>query len=134
MLRRRATIPSICFTKYAKAITIITRYSIVRSQFKDARGKEIPIIDYQLQQEKIFPRIAETYANLFAFKSVWKLAEVTLQEAERHNFNNLNEVHVITSAIKAITTKDATKGLEIIRRAGGGHAFSAFSGLTNLQN
>lgn len=37
---------------YANAITIATKYSVFRRQFK--RGKEeIKIIDYQLQQEKI---------------------------------------------------------------------------------
>lgn len=79
MLSTRASIPFTCWTKYSKAITIITRYSLARSQFKDNKGKEIPIIQYQLQQDKIIPRIAETYANLFAFKHVWNLAVITLQ-------------------------------------------------------
>ena len=35
---------------YASAITIATRYSFFRKQFKSASGQEIPIIEYQLQQ------------------------------------------------------------------------------------
>lgn len=32
-----------------QALTIGVRYSLQRTQFKDAKGKEIPIMDYQLQ-------------------------------------------------------------------------------------
>lgn len=35
---------------YASAITIATRYSLFRRQFKNAAKEEIQIIDYQLQQ------------------------------------------------------------------------------------
>lgn len=58
MLSTRASIPFTCWAVYAKAITIITRYSLARYQFKDNKGKEIPVMEYQLQQEKILPRIA----------------------------------------------------------------------------
>ena len=47
---------------YSSAITIATRYSIFRRQFKNAAKEEIKIIDYQLQQEKIIQRVAEYYA------------------------------------------------------------------------
>lgn len=42
----------------AKMSTIATRYSLVRTQFKNANGQEIPVLDYQTQQEKVIPRIA----------------------------------------------------------------------------
>ena len=65
MLIIRSLIPFICAQGISKGITIITRYSIVRSQFKDSNNKEVPLLDYQLQQEKVIPRIAETYAMIF---------------------------------------------------------------------
>lgn len=43
---------------YASAITIATRYSIFRKQFKNPAKEEIKIMDYQLQQEKIIDRAA----------------------------------------------------------------------------
>ena len=58
MLFIRSTIPYLAFVKTSKAITILTRYSLTRKQFKDSKGQEVPILDYQLQQEKIFPRIS----------------------------------------------------------------------------
>ena len=59
MLFLRSIIPYACFCALAKGVTILTRYSLVRKQFKDSStGKEIPILNYQLQQEKVIPRIA----------------------------------------------------------------------------
>lgn len=50
MLMIRSQIPFISFAKTSKAVVILTRYSLYRRQFKDNKGVEIPIIDYQLQQ------------------------------------------------------------------------------------
>ena len=45
------------FSYYSKIVTIITRYSILRRQFKDNKGEEIPVLDYQTQQAKVISRI-----------------------------------------------------------------------------
>jgi len=58
MLKTRSYIPTGVYYNTAKACTIIVRYSLYRRQFKDNKGLEMPILDYQLQQEKVFPRIA----------------------------------------------------------------------------
>ena len=50
MLMIRSSIPIACNFALSKACTIAVRYSIYRTQFKNAQGKEIPILDYQLQQ------------------------------------------------------------------------------------
>ena len=43
---------------YSQVIIIAARYSLFRKQFLDALKKEIPIIDYQAQKEKILTRVA----------------------------------------------------------------------------
>lgn len=134
MLLIRSTIPYLTVAKSSKAVTILTRYSLYRKQFKDNKGAEIPILDYQLQQEKIFPRIAEVFAHLFSFKTIYEMANTVLKEANQNVFDKLQEAHIITSSVKAIATKDGLKGLEILRRAGGGHGYSSYSGMTGLQN
>jgi len=58
MLKIRAIIPKNVFYNLSKCILILTRFSLARRQFKDNKGVEIPLLNYQLQQEKIFPRIA----------------------------------------------------------------------------
>lgn len=70
MLIIRSLIPAVLFYGFSKACTIITRYSLVRTQFKDTNGKEIPILNYQLQQEKVIPRIAEAFANFFGSQKI----------------------------------------------------------------
>lgn len=47
-------------------------------------------------------------------------------------FDRLNETHSITSGAKAIFTADSLKGMEILRRAAGGHGFLMYSGLPGL--
>lgn len=66
MLLTRSGLTNILANQLAKATTIATRYSIVRTQFKNAKGQEISVFDYQTQQEKVIPRIAESYAAWFA--------------------------------------------------------------------
>ena len=80
----------------------------------------------------MLPRIAEVYANVFALKTIGDIGNRVIAEAKEGNFKNLNESHVLTSAVKAVTTKDALAGIEIIRRAGGGHGFSSYSGVPML--
>jgi len=58
MLMTRSGITKISATEMSKMTTIITRYSILRTQFKDKNGQEIPVLNYQTQQQKVLPRIA----------------------------------------------------------------------------
>jgi hypothetical protein len=47
---------------YSLPIIIGARYSLFRKQFMDENKKELTIIEYQTQQEKIITRIAEYFA------------------------------------------------------------------------
>jgi len=93
----------------------------------------MPILDYQIQQEKVFPRLAEVYCILFAVKKILKISTQVLEDAKDNNFSKLNEAHIITSSVKGVSTKDGLEGLEIIRRAAGGHGYSNYSALPTLQ-
>lgn len=70
MLMIRSGIPFACYYGLAKACIISVRYSLYRTQFKNSEGKEVPILDYQLQQEKVFTRISECFALLFGSCSI----------------------------------------------------------------
>lgn len=133
MLKTRALIPFGIFHNYSKTITILVRYSLARKQFKDTKGKEMSIINYQLQQEKLFPKIADVFAIMFATKSIMAVADTVLEDTKQGKFDKLNEAHVITSSIKAVCTKDGINGMEMLRRAAGGHGYSSYSGIPSLQ-
>jgi acyl-CoA oxidase len=85
MLTIRTRIPISCYYSLSKAVTIATRYSLIRKQFKNDSGNEITIFDYQLQQEKIIPYIAETYATFFAFSYCTEMAVSVLKDASEKN-------------------------------------------------
>jgi acyl-CoA oxidase len=134
MLTIRTRIPIICYYALSKAVTIATRYSLIRKQFKNDAGKEIQIFDYQLQQEKIIPCIAEAYATFFTFKHCTELAISVVKDAtEKNEFGRLNPTHALASSVKAVVTSDTLKAMEILRRSAGGHGFSSYSGLPQIQ-
>lgn len=134
MLTIRSRIPVSCFFAMAKAVTIATRYSMIRKQFKNEAGQEIAIIDYQLQQEKVIPYIAEAYATLFTYQYVYDLALDVVKDAqEKNEFGRLNSTHALSSSVKAVITTDTLKAMEVLRRSAGGHGFSSYSGLPGIQ-
>ena len=59
MMYVREGISTITSKSYAAAIIIATRYSFFQKQGVGSNKAEMTIIEYQTQQEKIFPRIAE---------------------------------------------------------------------------
>lgn len=107
---------------------------MVRKQFKNEDGKEITIFDYQLQQEKIIPYIAEAYATFFAFSKMNDIANNVIKEVqEKNEFGKLNSTHALSSGVKAVITTDTLKAMEVLRRSAGGHGFSSYSALPGLQ-
>jgi len=54
------------YSALAQACTIAIRYSAVRRQGNaDSRGVETQILDYKMQQYRLFPLLATSYALLF---------------------------------------------------------------------
>lgn len=134
MLMTRSGINLISTTLYSKVVTIGVRYSLLRRQFKNAKGEEVPVLDYQTQQAKIVSRVGEVYAYLFTTKAIAALAGFVFSEAKNGRFNRLNEAHVLTSASKAYITFESLNNTEVLRRALGGHGFHLYSGVVGVQH
>lgn len=116
-----------------KAVTIATRYSAVRRQTAPSDGvMESQVIDYQTQQNAIFPYIATTFALLFTGRFMKGLFEEFQKDSKSGNLGRLPEVHATSAGLKALVTATTADGIEICRKACGGHGFSDFSGLTIL--
>ncbi|KAJ3370925.1 acyl-coenzyme A oxidase [Allomyces arbusculus] len=126
----------------AKAACIGTRYACVRRQFavvnsiKQASGisssEETPIIMYPMVQARMFPRIAESYAMLFAAQGIEAMYHDMVKRLDSFDVSTLPAVHANSSALKAYCTGIALDGIEEIRRATGGHGFMMSSGLPYL--
>ena len=90
MLLTRAVLTLNGFYSASKAVTIATRYSLVRTQFKDKNGEEIPVLNYQTQQEKVLSRISEAYAACFCSQAIKSLSQFVFAESKQNRFDRLN--------------------------------------------
>ncbi|XP_066452698.1 peroxisomal acyl-coenzyme A oxidase 2-like [Eleutherodactylus coqui] len=116
-----------------KACTISVRYSAVRRQSELKPGDREPkILDYQTQQHKLVPLVASCYAIDFTIKYVNTFYNNVFNEIRMENFNSLPELHALTAGMKAFATEICSNGVEVCRKACGGHGYSLYSGLPSL--
>ncbi|XP_073430220.1 peroxisomal acyl-coenzyme A oxidase 2-like isoform X2 [Dendrobates tinctorius] len=116
-----------------KACTISVRYSAVRRQSELKPGDQEPkILDYQTQQQKLLPLVATCYSVHFTTKYVAKFYNDVSDEIQKENFSLLPELHALTAGMKAFATEMCSNGVEICRKACGGHGYSLYSGIPSL--
>ncbi|KAI0808742.1 hypothetical protein GGR55DRAFT_650629 [Xylaria sp. FL0064] len=138
----------------ARGVTIATRYCAVRRQFQDRdtpKGTlgENQVLDYTMVQYRILPLLAASYALHFTGRIMVNLYNANQkrmsqqQDARRggetkrspgpeelnSNSDLLADLHAVSCALKAFASTTAAEGLEVCRRACGGHGYSAFSGI-----
>ncbi|EXJ77357.1 acyl-CoA oxidase [Capronia epimyces CBS 606.96] len=136
----------------ARGVTIATRYCAVRRQFqdRDAPAGEIgenQVLNYTMVQIRLLPLLAATYALHFTGKGminlyqenqkrmngdVGKLADSNRApgpEELNPGTDLLADLHATSCALKALGSTTAAEGLEVCRRACGGHGYSSFSGI-----
>ncbi|XP_013924300.1 PREDICTED: peroxisomal acyl-coenzyme A oxidase 2 [Thamnophis sirtalis] len=116
-----------------KACTIAIRYSVVRRQSELKPGDpEAKILDYQTQQQKLFPQLATAYAFHFSSAYLEKTFEKCYNQTKEGKFDLLPELHALAAGLKVITTEYCSAGVEVCRRACGGHGYSLLSGLPSI--
>ncbi|XP_044307997.1 peroxisomal acyl-coenzyme A oxidase 2 isoform X2 [Varanus komodoensis] len=116
-----------------KACTIAIRYSVVRRQSELKPGDpEAKILDYQTQQQKLLPQLATAYAFHFVCDYMQDVFNQGYADTKEGKFDLLPELHALASGIKVIMTDYSSAGVEVCRRACGGHGFSLLSGLPSL--
>lgn len=116
----------------AAAVTIATRYSIVRKQCSIEGDEEIPILDHQTQQMKIFPAIAMVFALKKVSDDLRLFHSKCLIEIEKGNLASLAELHALSCALKAISTAEATQSVASCRLACGGHGYLNSAGFNGI--
>ncbi|XP_053525552.1 peroxisomal acyl-coenzyme A oxidase 2 isoform X2 [Artibeus jamaicensis] len=116
-----------------KACVIAIRYSVIRRQSQLRPSEpEAKVLDYQTQQQKLFPQLATAYAFQFVVNSLLDFFQRSYGAILDKDFSHLPELHALSSGIKAMITDFCTQGAELCRRACGGHGFSELSGLPAL--
>ncbi|ELR15635.1 acylCoA oxidase like protein [Acanthamoeba castellanii str. Neff] len=133
MLYIRASLVEEASRTLSKAVTIAIRYSAVRCQFAPGKGEpEKQVIDYRMQQYRVFPYLAAAYALKFTGRYMRKLFDELAQGITSGNLSSLPEVHATSSGLKSLTTTITAEGIEVCRRACGGHGYTHSSGLGSL--
>ncbi|KAL5359100.1 acyl-CoA oxidase [Aspergillus floccosus] len=122
----------------ARAVTVAVRYTAIRRQFHDrdttASENELPVLDYPTVQIRILPLLAATFALHYAGRAMSDSYQQTRKEIEKNDFTRLAHMHSLSSGLKSLCTTIAADGIEVCRRAMGGHGFGGASGLVQLNN
>ncbi|XP_068218876.1 peroxisomal acyl-coenzyme A oxidase 3-like [Palaemon carinicauda] len=121
-----------------KALVIAVRYSAVRKQF-GPENDEFPVIEYQMQQWRLFPYLAAAYAlDNFTktFNKLFMNFRIEMLDASDKDRLALygQEVHGLSSAGKPLSGWLARDCIQECREACGGHGYLKCAGFGDLRN
>lgn len=135
MLLVRHKMPSVFTVQLAQAVTIATRYSVVRSQgveLTSSTSIESAIIDYKHQHFRLITLIAKTYAMFFASRECEAAYTDVKEQQARGDHSGLASLHALSAGLKAYVTSEAVDGAEDARKLCGGHGYVVISGLPDI--
>ena len=137
----------------ARGVTIATRYCSVRRQFQDRDAPEWQkgenqVLNYTTVQIRLLPLLAACFALHFTGKGMMALYEANQRkmrqdvgkagstqqrgagpEETQSSSDLLADLHATSCGLKSLASSTAVEGLEMCRRACGGHGYSSFSGI-----
>ncbi|MCJ1308408.1 fatty-acyl coenzyme A oxidase [Agyrium rufum] len=136
----------------ARGVTIATRYCAVRRQFQDRDAAEWEtgenqVLNYTMVQIRLLPLLAATFALHFTGRTMMALYQENQKKmsgdvGKKSSTNRsagpeelhpgtdlLADLHATSCGLKALASTTAAEGLEVCRRACGGHGYSSFSGI-----
>ena len=118
------------------ALTIAIRYSFYRRQFADINNpsEETKIINYQIQQFKLFKPLAFLYGILFSHQYLIQAYLTAEEEVKKKQVKSLKFAHGLASLFKALFTNNVINGIELCRKSCGGHGYLMASGLPIIYN
>ncbi|KAJ8965096.1 hypothetical protein NQ314_004384 [Rhamnusium bicolor] len=126
------------------AVTIAIRYAAIRKQFApngegNNNNNELPIIEYQLHQWRLFPHMAaaavlRVFVNGFT-DTYLTVVDKSTTSTELENLSEMvSEVHVLVSSAKALMTWSCRDATQECREACGGHGFLKAARLGDLRS
>ena len=112
MMQIRQYISTVYPKILGQAAGVAIRYSMFRKQFRNKDGQEMRVIDYQAQQEKLTPRIAEYFAiaiggNIIRGLCLNNYSLVT----EKNDFSLMAETHACLCIGKALYSEIVYDGM-----------------------
>eukprot|EP01080_Neovahlkampfia_damariscottae_P004627 gene4627-8200_t len=131
LISERIMFLNLTYYTTSQALTIAVRYSFCRNQ----NGQKI--IDFQSQQFRLINALSMVYSNILVAKEITKQWENAQElqfnpETQIEFVTKLKDFHAISSGLKCWITWSGTEILETCRRSMGGHAYSAYTGISTL--
>jgi acyl-CoA oxidase len=137
MLKTRVFIAAMSGGGLGRTLTIALRYNAKRLQgFKNSKkgGEENVILDYQIQQERLFGGLSTAFTMHFAGRRLEKILttfEAVLKKSKdgKGDFSQLPVLHAAACGMKAFCTQMGTDYMEEARKCCGGHGYTLSSGI-----
>ncbi|XP_026190727.1 peroxisomal acyl-coenzyme A oxidase 1 [Cyclospora cayetanensis] len=117
----------------SRSVVVAIRYTAVRRQFASSTepgASEQQILSYSTTQRAIMPLLGMAIAFIHTGRWTDSVYQAFKEEGEKGVFDGLEEVHLITSCLKAYMTLAVAEGIETCRRACGGHGYMQASGVS----
>ena len=116
------------------AMNIGIRYGLVRRQFPiPGSNEEHVLMDYQEHQRRLLPRLANTYAMVFAQDVLLDLFHEVFSGGEKDTEENRQDLETLAAALKPYATWSALDIIQANREACGGQGFLAENRLAGLR-
>ncbi|XP_060044502.1 peroxisomal acyl-coenzyme A oxidase 3 isoform X2 [Erinaceus europaeus] len=125
----RVSIIGMAVANLKLAVIIAVRFSATRRQFGPAH-EEVPVLEYQLQQWRLLPYLAASFA-LDHFSKVLYMDMVEHQRGLLQGRPSArqaelgHEIHALSSGAKSLASWTAQHGIQECREACGGHGYLA---------
>ena len=135
----RVGITNMAVTNLKMALTIAIRYSAARRQFGPPGEEEMPVLEYQLQQWRLLPYLAATYAldnfSMTFFDNFGELQMLMMMKDNSGRQDELGkEIHAISCSSKPLAAWTARDAIQECREACGGHGYIKANRLGELRN
>ncbi|KAG2215644.1 hypothetical protein INT46_006248 [Mucor plumbeus] len=131
LIPERLSLVTVTTQMISQALTIATRYGVVRRQ----GNKNQQIMDYQSHYVKIIPGIAFMYM-VQSTSDVLNNQFTVLTDGGKMDpvvyLNHMGDMHAMSASLKGLAGWYATDILETCRRSCGGHAYSAYNAIGHI--
>ncbi|KAI8364351.1 acyl-CoA dehydrogenase/oxidase [Radiomyces spectabilis] len=131
LIPERLSLVTVTTQMISQALTIATRYGVVRRQ----GPKNQQIMDYQSHYVKLLPAIAFMYMVKSASGTLDDHFKILTAGGEMDPIvylNHMGDMHAISACLKGFAGWYSSEILETCRRACGGHAYSAYNGIGHI--
>jgi len=134
LVQGRISVSGAAVSASKTALTIATRYGLVRRQFKvPGTDREVPLLQFVQHQRRLLPALATTYALHFAQEElVAQLHDVFSNDGERDEVAR-RKLETLAAGLKATTTWHATHTIQTCREACGGAGYLSVNRLPQLK-